>query len=107
LRTPLPDFVLQLQALDRILSRASFQTAPSVPALPLSAREFLHQQINLRSTPPATGTSSIQQFQMLDAYVGLRYPIGNSVLDVKVLDWGLGDAAQECAIMFSDNAAPH
>jgi len=86
--------------------RGEFQTAPSVPALPLPARQFIATMDQLPGAPPATGTSSIQQFQMLDAYVGLTLSNWEFSFGRQSLDWGPGDAGQGGSIMFSDNAAP-
>jgi hypothetical protein len=85
--------------------RGELQTAPSVPALPLSARQFIAFADQL-PTPPAVGTSSVQQFQMLDAYVGLTLSNWEFSFGRQSLDWGPGDAGQGGSIMFSDNAAP-
>ena len=86
--------------------RGELQTAPSIPALPLSARQFLVFADQLPSVPPATGTSSVQQFQMLDAYVGLTLSNWEFSFGRQSLNWGPGDAGQGGSIMFSDNAAP-
>jgi len=85
--------------------RGELQTAPSVPALPLSARQFIAFADQL-PIPPAVGTSSVQQFQMLDAYVGLTLSNWEFSFGRQSLDWGPGDAAQGGSMMFSDNAAP-
>jgi hypothetical protein len=86
--------------------RGEFQTAPAVPALPLSARQFVALADQLPGVPPASGTSSVQQFQMLDAYVGLTLANWEFSFGRQSLDWGPGDAGQGGSIMFSDNAAP-
>ena len=83
--------------------RGEFQTAPSVPALPVSARQFIATAEQLPGVPPATGTSSIQQFQMLDAYVGLTLSNWEFSFGRQSLDWGPGEGG---SMMFSDNAAP-
>jgi len=83
--------------------RGEFQSAPSVPALPLSARQFIAAADQLPGVPPATGTSSVQQFQMLDAYVGLTLSNWEFSFGRQSLDWGPGEGG---SIMFSDNAAP-
>jgi Capsule assembly protein Wzi/PAP2 superfamily len=86
--------------------RGEVQTAPSVAALPLSARQFIAAADQLPGAPPATGTSSIQQFQMLDAYVGLTLANWEFSFGRQSLDWGPGDAGQGGSLMYSDNAAP-
>ncbi len=83
--------------------RGELQTAPSVPALSLSARQFIAAADQLPGVPPATGTSSVQQFQMLDAYVGLTLSNWKFSFGRQSLDWGPGEGG---SIMFSDNAAP-
>jgi Capsule assembly protein Wzi/PAP2 superfamily len=86
--------------------RGELQTAPSVPALPLSARQFLVFADQLPGLPPATGTPSVQQFQMLDAYVGLTLSNWEFSFGRQSLNWGPGDAGQGGSMMYSDNAAP-
>jgi len=86
--------------------RGELQTAPSVPALPLSARQVISTVDQGIPVPPATGTPSIQQFQMLDAYVGLTLSNWEFSFGRQSLNWGPGDAGQGGSIMFSDNAAP-
>jgi hypothetical protein len=86
--------------------RGELQTAPSVAALPLSARQFIAVADGLPGVPPAMGTSSIQQFQMLDAYVGLTLSNWEFSFGRQSLNWGPGDAGQGGSIMYSDNAAP-
>jgi hypothetical protein len=86
--------------------RGELQTAPSVPALPLSARQFVAFADQLPGLPPATATSSVQQFQMLDAYVGLTLANWEFSFGRQSLDWGPGDAGQGGSMMYSDNAAP-
>jgi hypothetical protein len=86
--------------------RGEFQTAPPVPALSLSARQFVAFADQLPGVPPANGTPSVQQFQMLDAYVGLTLSNWEFSFGRQSLDWGPGDAGQGGSIMFSDNAAP-
>jgi hypothetical protein len=86
--------------------RGELQTAPSVPALPLSARQVISTVDQGIPVPPATGTPSIQQFQMLDAYIGLTLSNWEFSFGRQSLDWGPGDAGQGGSLMFSDNAAP-
>ena len=86
--------------------RGELQTAPAVPALPLTARQFISSADQLPGIPPAIGTSSVQQFQMLDAYVGLTLSNWEFSFGRQSLNWGPGDAGQGGSIMFSDNAAP-
>lgn len=83
--------------------RGELQTAPSVPPLPLSAREFIAVADQLPSTPPATGRSSIQQIQVLDAYVGLTLSNWQLSFGRQSLDWGPGEGG---SLIWSYNAAP-
>jgi hypothetical protein len=83
--------------------RGELQSAPAVPALSLSARQFIAAADQLPGVPPATGTFSVQQFQMLDAYVGLTLSNWEFSFGRQSLDWGPGEGG---SIMFSDNAAP-
>lgn len=83
--------------------RGELQTAPSVPALPLAARQFIQRADALPSVPPASGTSSIQQFNLLDAYVGLTLANWQISFGQQSLSWGPGDGG---AMLFSDNAPP-
>jgi hypothetical protein len=83
--------------------RGELQTAPAVPTLPLTAREFIAAADQLPGTPPATGKASIQQVQMLDAYVGLTLSNWQLSFGRQSLDWGPGEGG---SVMWSDNAAP-
>jgi Capsule assembly protein Wzi/PAP2 superfamily len=83
--------------------RGELQSAPAVPALSLSARQFIAAADQLPGVPPATGTFSVQQFQMLDAYVGLTLSNWEFSFGRQSLDWGPGEGG---SIMFSANAAP-
>jgi hypothetical protein len=86
--------------------RGELETAPSVPALPLSARQFIATADNLPAAPPGIAPPSVQQFQMLDAYVGLTLSNWEFSFGRQSLDWGPGDAGQGGSMMFSDNPAP-
>jgi membrane-associated phospholipid phosphatase len=83
--------------------RGELETAPSVPALPLQARQFIASADQLPGTPPGTNMPSVQQFRMLDAYVGLTLANWEISFGQHSLDWGPGDGG---SIMFSDNAMP-
>jgi hypothetical protein len=83
--------------------RGEEQTAPSVPALSLSARQFVAATDQLPGTPPGTATPSIQQFKTLDAYVGLTFSNWELSFGQQSLSWGPGEGG---SLMFSDNAAP-
>src|SRR5216683_1003069 len=54
--------------------RGEEQTAPSIPALPLSARQFVAAStgsFSIPTLPPDTPAPAVRQFRLLDAYVGL------------------------------------
>ncbi len=53
--------------------------------------------------PPAAGPSSANQFQVLDAYVGLMFSDWQVSFGRQSLLWGPGDGG---ALILSDNAAP-
>jgi membrane-associated phospholipid phosphatase len=83
--------------------RGEYQTAPSAPALSLSARQFISTSNSLGSVPPPTPTAGVNQFQLLDAYFGLNFSNWQITFGPQTLWWGpsLGGP-----LMFSDNAAP-
>jgi len=86
--------------------RGEMQTAPSIPALPLSAREFVAasaRTTNLPSPPPDTPAPAIRQFQLLDAYVGLTLSNWEVSFGRQSFLWGPGEGG---AMMFSDNVTP-
>src|SRR5712664_1167343 len=51
--------------------RGEEQTAPSVPALPLAARQIVQQVDLYPQLPPATAQPSTSNLNLLDAYVGV------------------------------------
>jgi len=83
--------------------RAELQTAPSAPALPLAARQFISNIDGLPEVAPGTLTPAIHQFQLLDAYVGLTCMNWQLSFGRQSLDWGPGQGG---SILFSGNAAP-
>jgi membrane-associated phospholipid phosphatase len=83
--------------------RGEWQTAPSVPALPLSARQFVATADAIPSLPPATASPSIQQFDLLEAYTGITFDNWEVSFGKQMLDWGPGEGG---AMMLSDNAEP-
>jgi hypothetical protein len=83
--------------------RGELQTAPSVPGLPLTARQFIASADNLPGIPPGGTAPSIQRFQMLDAYVGLTLANWEFSFGQQSLDWGPGEGG---SLMFDDNASP-
>src|SRR6266849_1313016 len=84
-------------------ARGELQTAPSVPALPLSARQFVAASDGIPSLPPSTALPSVQQLQLLDAYVGFTFSNWEISFGKQSVDWGPGEGGP---MMFSNNAAP-
>jgi membrane-associated phospholipid phosphatase len=83
--------------------RGEWQTAPAVPALPLTARETIEKVDLLHQLPPDTGTSPVNQFRLLDAYVGLTASNWEFSFGKQSLWWGPGEGGP---MMFSDNVVP-
>jgi membrane-associated phospholipid phosphatase len=83
--------------------RGELQTAPSIPALPVSARQFVAAGDGIPSLPPSTASPSVQRFQLLDAYAGLTFSNWEVSFGRQSLDWGPGEGG---ALILSDNAAP-
>ncbi len=83
--------------------RGELQTAPEIPALPLSARQFIGGFDGLPGVPPASSTPAVQQIRLQDAYVGLTLADWAVTAGRQSLSWGPGEGG---ALMFSDNAAP-
>jgi membrane-associated phospholipid phosphatase len=83
--------------------RGELQTAPSVPAYPLSVRQFVAGVDGLPSVAPGTPTPALQQFQLLDAYAGLTLSNWQVTFGRQSLSWGPGEGG---AMMFSDNIEP-
>ncbi len=83
--------------------RGEWQNASGLPALPLAARQMIQQVDHLPQTPPGVGQSSVSQFQILDAYVGLMFSDWQVSFGRQSLSWGAGDGG---AVMLSDDAVP-
>ncbi|HEV1995875.1 MAG TPA: capsule assembly Wzi family protein [Candidatus Acidoferrum sp.] len=83
--------------------RGEWQTAPSAPALPLTARQTIQVVDILPQTPPGTPRAAANQFQLLDAYVGLTLSEWELSFGRQSLWWGPGQGGP---MMFSDNARP-
>jgi membrane-associated phospholipid phosphatase len=83
--------------------RGELQTVPSIPALPLSARQFVAAADGIPVLPPSTASPSIQQFQLLDAYAGLTFSNWEMSFGRQSLDWGPGVGG---AMILSNNAEP-
>lgn len=83
--------------------RGELQTAPSNPALPLAARQFIGAVDNLPGVPPGTAAPAVQRFQLLDANVGLILSSWEVSFGNQSLSWGPGVGG---ALLFSENATP-
>jgi len=83
--------------------RGEVQTAPSIPALPLSAREFVASSDFISAVPPTNPVPATRQFQFLDAYVGLTLSNWEVSFGRQSFLWGPGEGG---ALMFSDNVTP-
>jgi hypothetical protein len=83
--------------------QAEYQQAPSAPAPPLSAREFMSSHTNLPALPPDTPIAGINRVQLLDAYFGLTVENWEFSYGKQSLWWG---PSQGGPLLFSDNAAP-
>lgn len=83
--------------------RGELQTAPSIPALPLSARQFVAASDGYPSVAPGTASPSVQRFDLLEGYAGLTFDNWQISFGKQSLDWGPGDGG---AFMLSNNAEP-
>ena len=83
--------------------RGELQTAPGIPALPLSARQFVAASDGYSSVSPGTAAPSVQRFDLLDAYAGLTWDNWAISFGKQSLDWGPGDGG---AMMLSNNDPP-
>ncbi|HEV2197422.1 MAG TPA: capsule assembly Wzi family protein, partial [Candidatus Acidoferrum sp.] len=83
--------------------RGEFQTAPTVPALPLAARQLIQKVDFLPGLPLDTPRPSVSQFNLLEAYVGLTFSNWQVSFGRQSLLWGPGDGG---SLIWSNNAAP-
>jgi membrane-associated phospholipid phosphatase len=83
--------------------RGEEQTAPGSPAYSLSTREAIQQIDNYPVLPSGAAQASVQQFALLDAYVGLMLSDWQVSFGKQSLWWGPGDGGP---MMLSDNGAP-
>src|SRR5713101_2971344 len=71
--------------------RGEEQTAPSIPALSLAAREFVQSVDRYPQLPPGTAQPAVSQFRLLDAYVGLMASNWQISFGKQSLWWGPGN----------------
>jgi hypothetical protein len=88
--------------------RGEEQTAPTIPALPLSAREAIergYETVDNFQLPlqPSTPKPSVRAFELLDAYVGVTASNWQISFGKQSLWWGPGDGG---SLEFSNNARP-
>ncbi len=83
--------------------RGELQTAPSIPALSLTARQTVQTVNFFPALPASTPQPAVSQLALLDAYVGLTFSDWQFTFGRQSLWWGPGDGGP---LMFSDNAAP-
>jgi len=82
--------------------RGEVQTAPSIPALPLSTRQFI-AGADLLPLPPGTPRAAISQPALLDTYVGLMFSNWQVSFGRQSLWWGTGLGT---SLDLSNNAQP-
>jgi hypothetical protein len=83
--------------------RGEYQHSPSAPALPESARLATAQVLPYNPPLPSTPIPSVNQFQLLDAYVGLNIGNWQTTFGQQSLWWGPGNGGP---MLFSNNAQP-
>src|SRR6266702_2285737 len=83
--------------------RGECQQCPSAPALPESARLTIARVDPVPVLPPATPISSVNQFQLLDAYVGLNLDNWQITFGQQSLSWGAGNGG---SLDLGNNAPP-
>jgi hypothetical protein len=83
--------------------RGELQTAPSVTAFSLPARQTIQKVDFLTVLPPSTPRPAVSQLALLDAYVGMTFSDWQISFGRQSLWWGPGGGGP---MMFSDNAAP-
>jgi membrane-associated phospholipid phosphatase len=85
--------------------RGEYQYAPSAPALPFTARQFIgeSQFLGPQRPSPDVPFSSVGQFTLLDAYVGLSFSNWQITFGPQSLWWGPGEGG---AMLATINAPP-
>jgi membrane-associated phospholipid phosphatase len=83
--------------------RGEFQQSPSAPPLSDSARLTIAAVDPSPGPPPATPVPSINQFQLLDAYLGLNFNNWQATFGQQSLWWGPGNGGP---MLYSNNAQP-
>jgi len=83
--------------------RAEEQTAPSIPAFSLATRETIEQVNDYFRLPPATAQPAVNQFALLDAYVGIAFSNWQVSFGTQSLSWGPGEGG---SLTLSNNSQP-
>ena len=83
--------------------RGEWQASSGLSALSLPARQTIQQVDHLTQVPPNSGQPAVNQFQVLDAYVGLALSNWQLSFGRQSLWWGPGDGGP---LILGDNAAP-
>jgi hypothetical protein len=85
-----------------IYVRGEYQHAPSTPAYSLPVRQVI-ATVDANPLQPAKPIAAVDQFELLDAYVGVNLASWQVTLGRQNLWWGPGEGG---AMLFSDNAEP-
>jgi capsule assembly protein Wzi/PAP2 superfamily protein len=83
--------------------RGEEESAPTIPAYSLATRQTIQQVDLYPQLPPGTSRSSVNQFKLLDAYVGVMLSNWELSFGKQSLWWGPGDGGP---LILSDNAEP-
>lgn len=83
--------------------RGELQTSPQIPALSLSTRQVVEVADHYPYLPPGTPQPAKNDFNLLDAYVGMMLSNWQFTFGRQSLWWGPGNGGP---MMFSDNAEP-
>ena len=84
--------------------RGEYQHAPSFPALPDQARQFIQSVDGTPTAPPGTDVPTTNRMDLLEAYVGIQLKDWQLTFGKQELWWG-ADASGP--MMFSTNAAAY
>ena len=84
-----------------VYTQTEYQSAPSAPALPESARESMAYYLPI--VPPATPYASVNKIQFLDTYIGYALKNWQFSFGKQSLSWGFNENGP---LMFSDNVIP-
>jgi Capsule assembly protein Wzi/PAP2 superfamily len=83
--------------------RGEWQASAGLPALSPAARQTIERVDRIPQLPPDAAQPGVNQFQVLDAYVGLAFSNWQVTFGRQSLWWGPGDGGP---LIFSDNASP-